>query len=541
MLSKSLPVLLFLSFTVSADIYNQPTIAPNGVMSAASYLAPQFSNAGIAQGSIFLIFGTALGPQANPVVDATSFPLGTDQGLVGTVVTITAPGYQAFAPILYTSATQVAAILPSHAPLGNVNVTVTYQILTSNAAVIKVVQKGAGVFTLNEAGSGPAVIQNVAADRTLVVNTLLTSATPGQTVTLWGTGLGPVTGDEAAGPLPGDILPHPDVYVGGVKATVHYAGRSGCCAGLDQINFDVPANVSGCYVPVAVVAGGVVGNVGTMSVAASGKACDDPMSFHAADLATLQQNGMLRVGRVVADRQAAYGNTSPTPTVNASFLSYTTQALTEALAPINPALNSCYEQQARVNADPTVLPHGTPMNPAVSLYLNGPMGIWTIPEAASGSGMYSFSMSPMFGGWMQGMYTVSGNGGSVGTFKSSGFSPPTPAQWTNASTFVSAGYYTNLGVTFNWTSGDPNGYVSIVLTSANSAISTSIRCNAPASAGTFTVPDYMLRTLVNLGQGSFTLVSWGAPTTFTAPGLDMGTVRMSYTTNVPATFEIPAN
>jgi hypothetical protein len=43
---------------------------------------------------------------------------------------------------------------------------------------------------------------------------------------------------------------------------------SGCCAGVDQISFDVPSGVSGCYVPVAAVTNGVVSNFGTISVAA---------------------------------------------------------------------------------------------------------------------------------------------------------------------------------------------------------------------------------------------------------------------------------
>ena len=51
-----------------------------------------------------------------------------------------------------------------------------------------------------------------------------------------------------------------EVYVGGKRADVTYRGRSGCCAGIDQIVFTVPQGVEGCYVPVVVKTGDVVSN-----------------------------------------------------------------------------------------------------------------------------------------------------------------------------------------------------------------------------------------------------------------------------------------
>ena len=40
----------------------QPVISPNGVVNGASYLSPSFANYGIARGSLFIVFGSALGP-----------------------------------------------------------------------------------------------------------------------------------------------------------------------------------------------------------------------------------------------------------------------------------------------------------------------------------------------------------------------------------------------------------------------------------------------------------------------------------------------
>jgi uncharacterized protein (TIGR03437 family) len=85
-----------------------------------------------------------------------------------------------------------------------------------------VASRNIGIFTLNQAGSGPAVAQNFNSAGDQPLNTLVTPARPGQTVTLWATGLGAVSGDEAASPQIGDLGPI-SLYVGDKPATVRYA------------------------------------------------------------------------------------------------------------------------------------------------------------------------------------------------------------------------------------------------------------------------------------------------------------------------------
>src|SRR5260370_31398631 len=77
----------------------QPTIAPNGVVNAASYLSQAYTNYGIARGSMFLVFGSALGPVN--LVQATSFPLPTTDGLAGTRVLISIGGYYPTPPPIF--------------------------------------------------------------------------------------------------------------------------------------------------------------------------------------------------------------------------------------------------------------------------------------------------------------------------------------------------------------------------------------------------------------------------------------------------------
>ena len=75
-----------------------------------------------------------------------------------------------------------------------------------------------------------------------------------------------------------------------------YKGRSGCCAGIDQIVFQVPEGLDGCYVPVVAKIGNAVSNFTTMSVSASGGACSDAGGLSASDIQAAQRNNKIRLG-----------------------------------------------------------------------------------------------------------------------------------------------------------------------------------------------------------------------------------------------------
>jgi len=158
--------------------------------------------------------------------------------------------------MVFSLASQIAAILPSSTPVGTGTITVTYNGATSPTAPIKVVKNALGIFTRNQQGSGPAVAQ----DANNAYNSVIFAFHPGQTIILWGTGLGPITGSDAGTPPSGN-LPGTTVTatVGGQNAVVQYAGRSGY-AGEDQINITIPNGVSGCYVPVAISVNGIASN-----------------------------------------------------------------------------------------------------------------------------------------------------------------------------------------------------------------------------------------------------------------------------------------
>src|SRR5713226_4873434 len=171
------------------------------ISNAASYALPGFPISGIAQGSIFVIFRLDL--RQAQLVQATSFPL--PKQLAGTSVRVTVQGTSADALMLYTSVTQVAAILPSATPVGKGTLVLAYQGEASDPQPIEVVGSSFGIFTLNQAGTGPGILQNVNSALDRPVNSIMDVARPTQTMIIWGTGLGPVSGDEGAGPLPGNM------------------------------------------------------------------------------------------------------------------------------------------------------------------------------------------------------------------------------------------------------------------------------------------------------------------------------------------------
>ena len=271
----------------------QPTITSIG--SSATYLPPGLPNSGIAQGSIFVIFGSNMGPAT--LVQVQSYPVPTQ--LSGTSVTVTVGGTAVKALMVYTSAGQIAALLPSTTPLGTGTVTVTYNSQTSASIPLTVVASNFGIYTLSQDGTGPAVVTTPG----FQVITLTSTAKPGDTLVLWGTGLGPYSGDETVAPAETGLNVNAAVYVGNQPASISYKGRSSS-PGLDQINFTIPSGVTGCYVPIAVVVNGIVSNFGSLSISPTGATCSDPAGLPSTAIDDVVKNGSLKVGFIELQRVA---------------------------------------------------------------------------------------------------------------------------------------------------------------------------------------------------------------------------------------------
>jgi uncharacterized protein (TIGR03437 family) len=225
----------------SQPLAQPPTISAltNGASNQAGPIAP---------GEILVLYGSNLGPP-----QLAQFSLNA-AGLVGANLA----GTQAFfngtpGPVIYTSAGQVAAIVPSSLPPGlPYQVTVAYQGQVSQPMTVPFAAAAPGLITANSTGSGQAAAINQdgslnSADRPIRV---------GNVLVLYATGEGRtnppgIDGKPATVPLPTPFLVV-TALVGGQPAVVQYAGGApGFVAGLMQVNIVIPGNISpGAAVPV---------------------------------------------------------------------------------------------------------------------------------------------------------------------------------------------------------------------------------------------------------------------------------------------------
>ncbi|MEZ5362895.1 MAG: hypothetical protein R2748_11275 [Bryobacterales bacterium] len=283
--------ILLLAVSLAASATAQ--IAPSGIVNVASFAPQGLPNAKIARGSMFTVFGQNL---AEPgLAQVSAFPL--PESLGGASIEVEVSGVSRSCYPIFTTPGQVAALLPSDVPSGTGGLRIRFGGQTYSEP-IDVVDRSFGIFTQNQQGNGLAVFQNFVSSANQPMNGPLSPIATGGVGTLWGVGLGPVDGDEASGPLPGDLGRDLEVWVGGVRVTnILYAGRSGCCSGIDQIVFEVPPGAEGCYLPVVVVLDGIPSNQGLISVA-GGSACGDMDAFSEAEISSIGADADFRFGRI---------------------------------------------------------------------------------------------------------------------------------------------------------------------------------------------------------------------------------------------------
>ncbi len=521
--------------------FAQPvTRALSPAVNSASYRAAGMAGTGVAQGSMFTIFGTGLGPQT--LVQAFTFPLPTNLGgSNGTSVTVTVGGTQVSAIILAAINYQVNAILPSTTPVGTGTFTVTYQGQTSAPAPIQVVASAFGIYTFNSSGSGQAI----ATDLNYSLNTIIHTFHPGDYVTLWGTGLGAISGSDADVPPTGNVGSIV-VHVGNTTASqVPYHGRSGF-AGLDQIDFQVPAGVTGCYVPVAVEAGGIAGNIGnitTIAVSDSGNTCTD--SIIGQDMITKLVAGQ-NVNFGLIRLESSFEQTKSYEFFTGGFAMATFSSFTPATAGLaeygisngycvavdcsNGCATNSYNETL-TDSSPAQLDAG-----AVSMQRGTP-----IPLTQSGGYYWATLTEPDGSQYLNPAltYPISGAGGTnVGAFSASDTTSVASAFLTGLTVNQTVSVAGDL--TLNWRGGNPalqNGQVTIGAISADSTNFTRVaflQCTAPVATQTFTIPGWVLASLPPTGSLTFAGVDYplgwiwigqyNNPTPFTAPGLDKGLI-----------------
>jgi len=260
----------------SVDAYNLVTGWSAATVSAAAPVVTSVANAAsyaagvVSPGEMVQITGTGLAPSTHGGMAINSAGFVSTQYSTDAEISVEFNGFAA--PLIYTSSTSIAAIVPFEIEGSTAQVTVTYLGRTSAPLTVNLAAAVPGIFTADSSGAGPASAFNSDGH---TLNSTSTPAAQGSTIILYATGAGQTSPAGVDGAFPTGTLPKPvlpvTVTMGGVQAAVEYAGAAtGEVAGMVQIIAVVPSTVSGNNVPVAIQVGNTASQTGvTIAVAAS--------------------------------------------------------------------------------------------------------------------------------------------------------------------------------------------------------------------------------------------------------------------------------
>jgi uncharacterized protein (TIGR03437 family) len=496
-------------------------------------------NAPLAQGSVFVIKGSGLGP-TNISIAPTPFQ---STNLSGTSVTVTVGSTVVDALMYYTSATQIAALLPSNTPTaqtgGEGSFVVTYNGQVSAPVSYGIVASNIGIFTIDSTGQGPAIVTY--SDYSLVSaaraancsgpNTACGAANPGDTLIVWATGLGPISGDDALGAGLGQDMPDVPLrlWLGGVEASIVYQGRSGCCVGEDQVVFTVPNGVpTGCAVPLVAQINGLVSNTTVVPVAIGSRNCTPtnpalanaeqgvitgPVTFAAIELSkdfNSSGNGYHDTAEFTFTKVLGY-NPGIQPFL-VSFIDDSPLGTCITYSNLNPSPNLPITGLASADA-------GSKFN------VQGPSGSVLV---TGNPGMFSAVLSALGTFLVPGAFSVTGTGGAdIGAFSVRIVIPSQPTL-TSPAYIPSFALTRSSGLIVTWTGADQNATVKIQVQSAfdpGLTIGSTAQCNVPAGTGTFTIPPYVLLPLPTGNLGNFIFASKNTDVPFTATNLAVGILQ----------------
>jgi uncharacterized protein (TIGR03437 family) len=391
---------------------------------------------------------------------------------------VTVNGVTTHPGIYYAIPTQIAAVLPAATPVGTGTLTVTYSGSASNAAPIQVVASAVGINYYNTNSA-------VATDSSYNLLTSTNSASPGQSITLWVTGLGadPADSDTVYTATPHAVNTPLQIYFGGVLGAIVYQGSAGY-PGVNQINVTIPASAPlGCGVTVAAVTGTTVSNTAGIPIAMGGGTCPDAETTSTSNFGP----------NVVVALVAAFQQTAPSNV--AGNLAGTTNEITgnfvstplSAYPPSSPSasLGQCTVSPIvqSVSIPSTFLDAGV-------ITVTAPVGSAVpIPELATGfyQGELGSGAIPATGG----SFVFKGAGGrDVGPFTATVTLSNPLFSWTNQASATAI--TRSQGLQIQWSGGNAGDIVAITGSSIASGVGAIFSCGIPVSAGQFTVPPYIL-------------------------------------------------
>jgi uncharacterized protein (TIGR03437 family) len=540
--------------TFAAAVANGPVV--NALVNNYSNIPPGLPSYGIAPGSLFVIYGTGMSDPGNPVLHTfKDGPLPTTSN--HTSIAVTVNGITTNPGIYYTSPGQIAAVLPSSTPTGQGTITVTYNGTASAPAPIVVTASAFGADTL----PGSSGVTATDANYNLITPTA--SASPGQTIVIWGSGLGADTkNDDLTYPSNQDDLKDAAVYIGGVKANVAYAGRSQF-PGVDQINVVVPelgaalaaASVpgeavghassgfqGGCGISVAVVAHSIVSNFVTLPVNPGGGVCSDPAFGTTGSSGSggsgTRKDGFVEVSQATipssdlgSDRSDAKPHAQAFTTLSTASAAFTSTTGSSTVG-FTLSLGNCFvNYPGALTGNETV----TYLDAGASIGLSGG-GISTQISKLPGVGSYSAQLTSALTAGTS--YTFKGPGGKdVGSFTVS-ITFPTLLDWTNENSITTV--TESQGQAITWTGGEPGTYIFIGGSSSTAGpppVSITFFCYVPVEDQQFTIPSYVLLTLPK-GKGTLGMSNSAKPVQFpSTTGLDSASAQATDTFDTNVTYQ----
>jgi hypothetical protein len=321
------------------------------------------------------------------------------------------------------------------------------------------------------------------------------------------------------------------LFLGGAKADVIYQGRSGCCIGEDQIVFRVPDGApTGCAVPLLVQVSGQLSNSVSIPVAKGSRDCT-PVNAAFASV-NVEQAVMSGVPVSSSFITVSHQLTGALPPVFRDHINFEFLKITGYVPGSQPFFLSWVDYQP--DGTCFVLPFNTEIDPPITdlvgldggttFTITGSNGSTQVTGGKAGGVGATISDTGAF--LVAGSYTIKANGGSdIGPFTATTNFPQAPklTSPTDGSTVVRSN-----GMTVTWTGGEPNGSVRIVVSSAFDGSFTAGRqafCQAPAKAGTFTIPSYILTALPAGTFGGIVLQPAPASVPFTASGIALGMIE----------------
>jgi uncharacterized protein (TIGR03437 family) len=466
---------VFACFALAASagrLAAQPGIGQNGVVNAASQIAPTLPGGALARGALFTISGVRFGT-------AGSLAVAIRKG--ESVLPVR---------ILSTTPERIDALVPAAAPVGPASLVVTAGGQPSLPFPIEIVESNPGLFSRNGQGWGPGRIDNLETSGSRRANTLENPARPGRQIVLSATGL------ASARPV--------TAFVGN-RAVRAGAPISSGRPGEQQILLTLPANVpEGCFVPVYLEAAPLrASNVVTIAISSAPGPCRAALfpvfrepRIAAVTLSRIRMRALRQDGETVSDQ------------VTVTLLAKGGEPL---LSPplLIPPPGTCAAYTSSFQSD-TVLTnplsgalaagHGLDAGPQLTLTWTGE----TREVYRTGPGSYrsrtgrgGLGANPRLPGLFleTGRFTLRGPGGKdAGPFTWS-FDGPAPFDWTDRE--QSAVVVRSHGLTVHWKGAD-SAQLMVLLATNVDKVSTAIgscMCTASAAAGHLTVPADLLANI----------------------------------------------